>query len=298
MAEFPALPLFTDAYLADTIHLTAAQHGAYMLMLMAAWRTKDCALPNDDEFLARVTRMDKRTWLANKTIVLGFWTVGEDAKLRQGRLYDERKFVEAKRDRNSQAGKASALKRQGRGSTDVQPQPNGNATPTPTPTPQKKEEGVITPSVRASEPPGAGALKAEADARRAQAKRWPEFRATYPKREGSQSWPAAEKKYIALVASGVAEQTIIDGAHRYSDSLRASGSLGTRFVKHASAWLNQKGWEDEYLAGTGTGRRPGSDLMDAFDNRIREAEDRAGHRAPGEGNGDWAGTIDATFTEI
>lgn len=171
------------------------------------------------------------------------------------------------------------------------------------PQPLPKTPPIIPPpsaphAVRAPEPPGAGALRAEADARRAQAKRWPEFRATYPKREGSQSWPAAEKKYIALVASGVAEQTIIDGAHRYSDSLRASGSLGTRFVKHASAWLNQKGWEDEYLAGTGTGRRPGSDLMDAFDNRIREAEDRAGHRAPGEGNGDWAGTIDATFTEI
>ena len=139
MAEFPSLPLFTDAYLADTIHLTAAQHGAYILLLMAAWRTKECALPNDDEFLARMTRMDKRTWAANKGAVLAFWSLGSDGKLRQGRLSDERNFVEAKRRKQSQAGQASALKRKGRESTDVQPEANQNPTPTPTPI-EKKED--------------------------------------------------------------------------------------------------------------------------------------------------------------
>jgi uncharacterized protein YdaU (DUF1376 family) len=289
MAEFPALPLFTDAYLADTIHLTTAQHGAYLLLLMAAWRMKDCALPNDDEFLARMARMDKRTWLANKGAVLAFWSVGDDGKLRQGRLNDERKYVEGKRNRQSQAGKASALKRLGRGSTTVQPNVNQNSTPTPTPTPTKEDRGANAPLVR--EARGVAALRDEAVERRAKAGRWEEFKAAYPKREGGQGWPAAERKYTALVASGIVEETLIGGARAYTAHLKATGKIGTQYVKQASTWLNQEGWNDEYS--TGTGRRQQSDLMDAFDARRREAETFAGDRAYREGDGP-AWDIDAT----
>lgn len=139
MAEFPALPLFTDAYLADTRHLTTIQHGAYLLMLMTAWRSGDCTLPNDDVYLARICGMDKRTWAANKATLLQFWCDGGNAKLFQKRLKDERKYVEQKRNKNSEAGRASALKRLNRGSTSVQPERNETSTPTPTPTPIYKE---------------------------------------------------------------------------------------------------------------------------------------------------------------
>ncbi len=133
MAEYPALPLFTDAYLADTRHLTTAQHGAYILMLMTAWRSTDCTLPNDDVYLARICGMDKRTWKGNKDTLLAFWQVTSDAKLFQKRLKDERKYVEQKRNINVAAGKSSALKRKERHSAPVQPDVNGTSTPTPTP---------------------------------------------------------------------------------------------------------------------------------------------------------------------
>jgi uncharacterized protein YdaU (DUF1376 family) len=119
MAEFPVLPIFTDAYLADTRHLTAAQHGAYLLLLMSAWRTKDCALPNDDNFLSRCAAMDMRTWKANKDVVMAFWRLDETQKFRQARLTDERKNADNIRNRNVQAGIASALKRKERHSTGV-----------------------------------------------------------------------------------------------------------------------------------------------------------------------------------
>ena len=53
MAEFAALPLWTDAYLADTLDLTAEQHGCYLILLMLAWRRPDCSIPNDMTWLKR-----------------------------------------------------------------------------------------------------------------------------------------------------------------------------------------------------------------------------------------------------
>ncbi len=53
MAEFPKLPLWTDALIGDTYHLTPAQFGAYLRLLIVAWRRKGCDLPNDDVELGR-----------------------------------------------------------------------------------------------------------------------------------------------------------------------------------------------------------------------------------------------------
>src|SRR5262249_39204695 len=72
MAKFPMLPLYTDAFIADTLHLDPAEVGAYMLMLMAAWRTPDCSLPNDDAILRKITRMDARVWNKSKHTLLAF----------------------------------------------------------------------------------------------------------------------------------------------------------------------------------------------------------------------------------
>jgi uncharacterized protein YdaU (DUF1376 family) len=148
MAEFPALPIFTDAYLADTRHLSAAQHGAYLLLLMMAWRLPDCALPDNDETLAKWCSMDKRTFLKNKDAIMSFWSRNDAGKFVQKRLLDERKYVVQLRSKNSEAGKASALKRLNRGSTSVQPKVNETSTPTPTPTPIPKRKNI-----QAAKPP-------------------------------------------------------------------------------------------------------------------------------------------------
>lgn len=143
MAEFPALPLFTDAFLGDTLHLNAAQIGAYMLMLMTAWRASDCAIHNDDVYLSRICRMDKRTWLANKGVLLAFWHITNDAKLFQKRLKDERKYVDDLKRKNSEAGKASALKRKDRHSTSVSTKPQPNLNPHTLPTPLVKDNTIV-----------------------------------------------------------------------------------------------------------------------------------------------------------
>jgi uncharacterized protein YdaU (DUF1376 family) len=110
MADFPVLGIWTDAYLADTTHLTTTQHGAYFLLLMAAWRSPTCSLPNDDRRLAGIVKMDLRRWQQQKGPILEFWQQ-EGGLLMQKRLSSERKKAEELREQKRKAGLASAGKR-------------------------------------------------------------------------------------------------------------------------------------------------------------------------------------------
>lgn len=134
MAEFPALPLFTDAYLGDTTHLTTIEHGAYLLLLMVAWRTRDCRLPDDDRVLSRYAKCTLGQWRRLRPIIEPFWRV-ENGFWKQGRLTDEHNHVRQVRESQRANGKASALKRKGRHAATVEPSVNEASTPSPTPTP-------------------------------------------------------------------------------------------------------------------------------------------------------------------
>lgn len=52
MARYPGLMLWTDAWIADTHHLTVELRGAYMDVLILMWRTPGCRIPNDDQWIA------------------------------------------------------------------------------------------------------------------------------------------------------------------------------------------------------------------------------------------------------
>lgn len=152
MAEFPAMPLFTDAYLGDTTHLTTLEHGAYLLLLMAQWRSRDGRLPDDDKLLARYVKATPGEWKKVREILSPFFLIRGGFWI-QLRLQDEWKFVRDKREKNIRAGKVSALKRKGRHSTDVitdvstEGQHEGNQPTTHNPQPIKKESLTTTPSV-------------------------------------------------------------------------------------------------------------------------------------------------------
>jgi len=133
MAEFPALQLWTDAYLGDTAHLTTIEHGAYLLLLMTAWRTGDCSLPDDDKMLARYCRMTAVQWARIKPLMLTFWQV-QNGRWMQRRLTDEYNAVRQKREAAAMNGKLSALKRKGRHVTERERSDNGASTTTATAT--------------------------------------------------------------------------------------------------------------------------------------------------------------------
>lgn len=147
MAEFPALPLFTDAYFGDTRHLTCLEHGAYLQLLMVAWRDRDCRLRDDDALLARYTGLTKAQWTRIAPTIRAFFET-EEGFLIQRRLRDEFDHVRQVRQSQAANGRASALKRKGRHSAKRPKRLNGASTPTPTPTPTPTEDspdGESTP---------------------------------------------------------------------------------------------------------------------------------------------------------
>ena len=97
-----ALPLFGDAYMADTRHLTLEEHGAYLMLLLIAWRSPDCSLPDDDARLGRMLGITPKKWAKLKPSVMSFWKLTETG-WQQERLTKEFRFVAKKSEQNRQS---------------------------------------------------------------------------------------------------------------------------------------------------------------------------------------------------
>lgn len=66
------MPLYVADYLADTAHLSAAESGAYLHLIMHYWQTG--GLPADDASLARIARVSPRHWPRVRGIIEPFFT--------------------------------------------------------------------------------------------------------------------------------------------------------------------------------------------------------------------------------
>ena len=147
MADHPYLPLWTDAYIADTAHLTNEEHGVYLRLLMFAWRSPTCALPDDDARLALMVGVSRKKWAALRPTIEAFFSV-RNGLWAQTRLTREREKVPGLSQRgrsgaearwkgksleNNKTGDAQASDKQ------MQNQCNGYA---PIPITIKEEEGA------------------------------------------------------------------------------------------------------------------------------------------------------------
>ena len=141
MANFPSLPLWTDAYLADTGHLTFEEHGVYMLLLMTIWRAPECRIPNDMKWIQRRLRASQTDMdMIVEPIVKEFFdTTGN--WIFQKRLKQEFDYVSARSKTQSDRAKLRWQKEKKSCQRNAQ---SGNA---PTPTPIEIDTTYLSPPI-------------------------------------------------------------------------------------------------------------------------------------------------------
>ena len=107
------MPLFVGDYLADTMHLTTEQHGAYLLLLMAYWKAQG-PLPDDNFRLASITKLSPDAWSMNRAMLEEFFDMESiPGWWAHGRVEKELQKAKEQRQRAIERGKAGAAVRWG-----------------------------------------------------------------------------------------------------------------------------------------------------------------------------------------
>ncbi|HEX2526904.1 MAG TPA: DUF1376 domain-containing protein [Geminicoccus sp.] len=230
MADFPAMPFYTDAYLADTTHLTTEEHGAYLLLLFAAWRSPGCSLRDDDAFLARVAKVSLDRWLKRiKPVMLPFWQV-------KGGIWTQKKQQSVREKLGAISKKRAEAGRQGRvpkplAEQEAAPANEGANGQQPAPYPKPKTKTKQTPPlVPLLAEDGVGNLDAEFET-------WWQ---TYPRQVGRQ---AAAEAYRQARQEATAEQ-LAEALAAAAARWRTDG-IQERYIPHPANWLEQRRWEDQ-----------------------------------------------------
>lgn len=97
------MPIYIGDYVADTMHLTTEQHGAYFLLLMAGWKS-DGMLPDKDQALAAIARLEIAAWLKMKETIKAFYMVSGGCWI-QKRQFEEIKNAISRREAARRNGK-------------------------------------------------------------------------------------------------------------------------------------------------------------------------------------------------
>lgn len=105
------MPVFVGDYVADTLHLTTEQHGAYWLLILACWKAGG-ELPDDDGQLAAITRLQLAKWRTHAGVLRPFFSV-QGAKLVHRRVAAELAKARDLSAKRSEAGKRGGRPRKG-----------------------------------------------------------------------------------------------------------------------------------------------------------------------------------------
>lgn len=109
------MSLYVDDFEADTAHLTLEEDGAYNRLLRLCWRSPDCSVPNDPEWIRRRLRVTLEEFERVVQPVINEFFKTEKGRVWQKRQRQEYRFaidmVNKRKEAGSKGGRANALKR-------------------------------------------------------------------------------------------------------------------------------------------------------------------------------------------
>lgn len=124
MAALPYMQLYTADYLADTMHLSAEEHGAYLLLMFNYWQT---GKPIPKNRLAKIARLTNERWADVEPSLQEFFCDNGEEWVHL-RIEEDLASVREKLTKKSAAGKASVQARRSRKEADVQTKQERNLT--------------------------------------------------------------------------------------------------------------------------------------------------------------------------
>jgi uncharacterized protein YdaU (DUF1376 family) len=211
MTSLPYMQLYVSDYLADTAHLTAQQHGAYMLLLMNYWQ-RGKPLDNTNERLSHVARLSPEEWEQAKPTLEEFFVIDGDL-WSHARVEDDLEKIREKSAKASFAGRRSVVARNFNGrSTGVQQALN-----------HKEEEED----------------KEEDKDKKDYAKLFDQFWEIYPLKMGKAKAFLSFKKVLKIIDFEI----VLKGAQRY----KLDPNREQAYTLYPTTWLNGHRWLDEPL---------------------------------------------------
>jgi hypothetical protein len=198
---------------------------AAVLLWCSAWHQVPAgSLPADDRLLANLAGYGRD--------IEGWMHVKDDAmrgfiECSDGRMYHPvvcEKAFEADEQRNKQRKRteaATSARRNVQRDDDRNDKRNEDHLTLPNPTLPKVSKPAAKEQPRASED-------------------FENFKRDYPKRAGNYGWKAAERKYLALLKTGVEPKMIASALSRFTADMRKLNRIGTEFIPMPASWLNSE----------------------------------------------------------
>jgi uncharacterized protein YdaU (DUF1376 family) len=204
------MPLHIADYLADTGHLTATEHGAYLLLIMHYWQNG--CLPENERIIARIAKLTPEQWEESRDMLAMLFGPGWTHKRIDAELSKADEIIEKRR--------AAAESRYSKGKTQT---PDANAMHV-----QSKCSDTGVPPFTDNH---SSSLRSE-DAR---APGFDQFWEVYPNKVGE---PAARKAFSKAIARATAAE-IIRGAREYA------AKTDDRQWCNPAKWLSEDRWKDQ-----------------------------------------------------